>query len=100
MLHLVNEITSENLLDQIDQKDFEQFNETFKPYGVILTSFTDQMFITMGMWLFDIVEFDKFLHKIGYRENAHGSMEDYLRNNFSEETADLIASLIEKYPKT
>lgn len=92
-------VTSESLLKQIDSEDMEKFNNTFRSKGVLLTYFTDKTFILINKWVFDLMEFDKWLHKIGYDEIEHGSMKDYLSKEFSSETASFIDSLITKYPK-
>ena len=36
--------------------------------------------IAFGVYLFPIIKFDECLHKIGYSENKHGSISDYLQN--------------------
>jgi len=36
--------------------------------------------ICLGIYIFPVIEFDKHLHKLGYKEEIHGSINDYLKN--------------------
>lgn len=44
---------------------------------------------------FDIVKFDSYLHKLGYAEGKHGSMKNYIEQNYGTEATQLICNLIE-----
>lgn len=62
-------------------KEFHyEFAEKFK---VDLFDFKDYYMSVFGRWIFDLCDFDDWLHtECGYREKLHGSMNDFLIKKF------------------
>ena len=78
------------ILDKINKHNVE-----FKKYfGTDLKVFVNPLLARMGIFDFDIISFDKYLHRQGYREEKHGSIKDYLLTKHGKDAVDLIDDLI------
>jgi len=70
----------------------KKFQETF---GAPLGGFTDPGLAMIGIYSFDIVRFDEFMHKKGYTEEEYGSLKSYIAKRYGKESAELIKTLID-----
>ena len=79
-----------NVLNKIDKH-----NAKFKRYfGTDIKIFINPLLAQIGVFDFDIISFDKYLHRQGYREEKHGSIKDYLLTKHGKDAVDLIDDLI------
>lgn len=77
------------LLEMMNKHGTE-FKEIF---DAEINSFAGKLCL-IGIADFDIVEFDKFMHKWGYREDKDGSLADYIEMRYGERGRELINELL------
>ena len=68
----------------------EKFKEIF---GVEINKFAGRLCF-IGVPDFDIVEFNDFMRRKGYREDKDGSLADYIEKNYGAKGKELIDKLI------
>ena len=77
---------------KIDDSIRKQFREYFK---VEITKFCDtQMSSILNKFQFDVFMFDDYLHeKLGYTEEEHGSINDFLKLKHGEGAVELMKKI-------
>ena len=72
------------------------WGDRFKAFfGISLGSFMG-MLVVFGIQDFDVIKFDTYLQKLGYRVEQDGSMNNYITKEYGQEATDLIKELIGK----
>ena len=66
-----------------------------KYFGVSLFDFKDTLLmIITHHYKFDILGFDKYCHQLGYSEEKHGSLSDFITKKYGEDARKLVVDLI------
>ncbi len=61
-------------------------------FGITLGAFVGRL-VVLGIQDFDIIKFDTYLQKLGYRTEEDGSMKDYITKEYGQEAVNLIEEL-------
>lgn len=77
-----------------NKETYEKFQSIF---DMNLAGFKDITIMAVtGKFAFDIFRFDKYCHKyLGYKEEKHGSLNDFITRKHGEEASKLIVSLLD-----
>lgn len=71
------------------------FNKHFGMQGRQFKTFMDEMMTIMTKkFNLDIIKFDDWLHQQGYNEKIHGSMRNYILNEYGKEAVIFIEDLL------
>ncbi len=62
-------------------------------FGITLGAFVGRL-VVLNIQDFDIIKFDTYLQKLGYRIEEDGSMNDYITKEWGQEAVNLIKELI------
>ncbi len=62
-------------------------------FGISLGSFMG-MLVVFGIKDFDVVKFDTYLQRLGYRTEKDGSTNNYVTKKYGQQATDLIKELI------
>ena len=68
-------------------------DDFYNTFNTPLYKYIDKMLLSMGVYSFDIIGFDDYLHTIGYIENKHGSIKDYILKTYGNKAVKLIETL-------
>ena len=68
-------------------------DDFYNTFNTPLYKYIDKMLLSMGVYSFDIIGFDDYLHTIGYIENKHGSIKDYILKTYGNKAVKLIEKL-------
>jgi len=68
--------------------------EFYRIFGIHVNYFFNKSFLFIGMVDFDIIEFDKYMQKLGFRTEKDGSLQDYIIKEYGERASELIDELI------
>lgn len=82
----------ENIADEDERRKIVDVLR--KKTGLSLHFEAGLLYALTGKLKIDVFSLDHELHRIGYDEDEHGSMQDYLKLKFGQEIADLIGKLI------
>ena len=82
-----------NKVDLMLEKHSPKFNKIF---GVELKYFVNPMFKMFGIYDFDIVGFDDWLHRRkGYSEEKHGSIKDFITLKYGKSTTEYLEEVMD-----
>ena len=70
--------------------------EFYSIFKVHVNYFIDKKLSAIGIVSFDIIEFDRYMQKLGYRIEKDGSLENYIRKKYGKEAVDLIYSILRR----
>ena len=96
MIKLNNGLPSNDKIKELNlaYASYKDYQEDFKKYFKDdLYKYTDSLLIKMGVYAFDIIGFDDYLHLTGYIENKHGSIKDYILKTYGNKAVKLIEKL-------
>ena len=65
-----------------------------KTFGISLHKFRNSSLVLCGVWDFDIIKFDDYLHTKGYSEEKDGSMSEYINTTYGDIAKRLIEELL------
>jgi hypothetical protein len=68
-------------------------DDFYNTFNTPLYKYIDKMLLSMGVYSFDIIGFDDYLHTIGYIENKHGNIKDYILKTYGNKAVKLIEKL-------
>jgi len=72
----------------------DEYGKEFKEiFDVEVNRFAGELCL-FGILDFDIIEFDRFMKKKGYREGTDGGLADYIEKNYGERGREIIDELI------
>ena len=97
MIKLNNGLPSNDKIKELNlaYASYKDYQEDFKKYFKDdLYKYTDSLLIKCGVYGFDIIGFDNYLHSTGYSEDKHGSMKDYILKTYGDKAVKLIETLI------
>lgn len=74
----------------------EKYGVKFKKiFETELIFFAHPLFRLCNVYFFDIVGFDKWLHRKGYSEEKHGSIKDYVILTYGEESEKFLEEVMD-----
>lgn len=82
--------TPPKLAEMMNKYD-KEFQETFD--GLHVNYFVGSL-VLFGVADFDVLKFEKYLHKLGYDEKKDSNMKNYITKRWGERAFDLIRELI------
>ena len=68
--------------------------EFYNIFKVHVNYFIDKKLSAIGIVSFDIIEFDRYMQKLGYRIEKDGSLENYIRKKYGKEAVDYIKTIL------
>jgi len=83
--------TNKNEIDLALERYGYKFGKIF---DTELEYFVHPLFKLLGIYSFDVIGFDRWLHKQGYREEEHGSMKDYVTLKYGEENEKFLEEVM------
>lgn len=76
------------------KKMMDKYGEDFKEiFDVEINMFAGKLCF-LGIPDFDILHFDTFMKRKGYREDSDGSLADYIEKNYGKQGKELIDELL------
>jgi hypothetical protein len=77
----------------LDAGMLDAFEQAF---GLVMVGFADKLFCgILHRFVFDVVKFDEYCHaELGYTEEEHGSLHDFIVIKSTEELAGYIKSVL------
>ena len=92
----------ENTMQTKKKRDPIYFQEGMKKYDVEfkrlfhirLNYFMDMLTNLFGIFSFDVIEFDKYAKRLGYREDKDGSLSNWVEAKYGKEANQLMDKIL------